>query len=73
MHNLAVIHKSAASPPVPEPEVAPPEGSGEVVSAVTNEDISRRIEKMEETIAALLSMVGKLQDVILTSAAIRET
>lgn len=40
---------------------------------MTNEDLSRRMEKMEETMAALLSMVGKLQEVILTSAAIRET
>ncbi|OJT04642.1 hypothetical protein TRAPUB_4654 [Trametes pubescens] len=72
---LAVIHKLRVAPdsPAPESEVAPPEGSDKVVAAVTNEDLSKRMEKMEETMAALLSMVGKLQEVILTSAAIRET
>lgn len=66
-----MIHKLAPTgPPATgtEAEVTPLEGlTAEVASTVTNEDLSRRMEKMEETIATLLSMVGKLQEMILTS------
>ncbi|KAI0637498.1 hypothetical protein C8Q77DRAFT_369953 [Trametes polyzona] len=73
-HVLAVIPNW----PSTEPEAEIVKGANDAledvqvsVVAVTNEDLSRRMDKIEETMTALLSMVGRLQELILTSAVVR--
>lgn len=71
-HVLAVVPRSTLTGSWAAQVDAHLRGLQEVSNAVTNEDLSKRMDKIEETMATLLSMVGRLQEEISTSGAVRQ-
>ncbi|KAI0368398.1 hypothetical protein BV20DRAFT_1122765 [Pilatotrama ljubarskyi] len=67
-HILAII---AVRPPAPLTDSGHVCGAPEAVAQTgcSNEDLSKRMDKIEEQMTTLLSMFGKLQDIILASTA----
>ncbi|KAI0640603.1 hypothetical protein C8Q79DRAFT_446036 [Trametes meyenii] len=67
-HILAPVFSDTAPAEVNEDHYDALISIQKVVDTITNEDLSKRMDKMEENIAALLSMVEKLQEVVLRIA-----
>ncbi|KAI0666097.1 hypothetical protein C8Q78DRAFT_1061348 [Trametes maxima] len=64
-HILAPVFSDAVPTEGDEDHEGALVGIREVAKIVTNEDLSKRMDRMEENMTALLSMVEKLQDVVL--------